>query len=151
FDLEGSQNYYVSIYLQFGFTQRGLAQLPFWLAGHAQTVTIQYLLGSSLGSDTFKKLWSALRDFRQNRITEKHIRSTLESNPWVLPEWADEIVRRAREKLEIDTLPPSQGEVSDDQSFSFLEFPRLHWAPPAEPLFVSQLGNLSALDLSTER
>lgn len=36
FGLEGTQNYYVSIYIQFGFTQKGLAQLPFWLAGHVQ-------------------------------------------------------------------------------------------------------------------
>jgi hypothetical protein len=114
FDLEGTQNYYVSIYLQFGFTQKGLVQLPFWLAGHAQTKAIQYLLGSSFGSETFKKLWSALRDYRQTRITEKHLRQTLENNPWVLPEWADEIVLRAREKLEIDTTLTGQAEASDD-------------------------------------
>jgi hypothetical protein len=151
FGLEGTQNYYVSIYLQFGFTQKGLAQLPFWLAGYAQTAAIQHLLDSAFGSATFTQLWSALRDFRQNRITEKHLRQTLETNPWVLPEWVDEIVLRAREKLEIDTPSTSQAEANDDQPLSFLEPSRLQWDPPAEPLFVSRPINLSALGLSTER
>ena len=152
FGLEGTQNYYVSIYLQFGFTLKGLEQLPFWLAGFSQTAAIQHLLlAPSLGSATFKQLWSALRDFRQNRITEKHLRQTLESNPWVLPEWTDEIVLRAREKLEIDPTPTGQAGANDDQPLSFLEPPRLQWDPPADPLFISRPINLSALDLSTER
>jgi len=57
FGVEGTQNYYVSVYLQFGFTRNGLPRLPFWLAGQAQTEAIAYLLDAEQGSKTFTLSW----------------------------------------------------------------------------------------------
>lgn len=148
FGLEGTQNYYVSIYVQFGFTQKGLAQLPFWLAGHAQTKAIQYLLGSPFSSETFRKLWSALRNYRQNNIAETRLRQILESSPWVLPEWGDELVLRARERPDLGTVSSDHVEADAEQPLSFLGQPRFQWEPPADPRFMSELTNLVALGLS---
>ena len=55
FGVEGVQNWFRSVYLQFGFTKTGFEQrLPEWLAGQPGTVAIEGLLGSrSLRSESF--------------------------------------------------------------------------------------------------
>ena len=97
FDRGGVQNWLDTVYLQFGFTYRGfMYSLPEWLVGQGQTPqAIQQLLEGSIRSETFCDLWNALRDFRLKRIKEGQLRSVLKNNPWVLPEWTDDLVCQA--------------------------------------------------------
>ena len=46
FGVEGTQNYYLSVYLQFGFTRKGMARLAHWLAGQPSTQTVMYSWGT---------------------------------------------------------------------------------------------------------
>ena len=85
---EGTQEYYLSVYLQFGFTRRGMARLANWLVGQPTTEAIQYLSGArgaAVRSESFTQLWDTLRNYRTNNITEARARQTLAENPWVLP------------------------------------------------------------------
>jgi len=151
FGIEGTQNYYVSVYLQFGFTQKGIPRLPFWLAGQAQTEAAAYLLGTDQGSTTFAHLWRTLRDYRRGNVTEAHVRQVIQASAWVLPQWCDDLVRQAREKPELGTATAISVEPDDDQSLPFLEPPQLRWDPPSLPQFVTRLVNLAALELDAQR
>lgn len=57
FGRQGGQAYYVTVYLQFGFTRNGMANLSQWLAGYGQPAAVRILL---LESSTFRHLWSKL-------------------------------------------------------------------------------------------
>ena len=98
FDIEDVQlqRWFDTIYLQFGFAKHGfMRRLPEWLVGPVQTQAIQRLLSGPMGSATFQALWEALRNFRREYIKEEEVRSLLRNNPWVLPEWTDDLVRQA--------------------------------------------------------
>jgi hypothetical protein len=151
FGMEGTQSYYVSIYLQFGFTRRGMVRLPFWLAGQGQSEAILSLLDPATGSPSFQNLWRALRDYRRKNIVEERLRRVIAESPWVLPDWADELVHHARQKLDLGTVDAAQAATDTGSIIPFLDQPRLVWDPPHEPHFVSRLVNLAALDLSAER
>lgn len=150
FGVEGTQNYYVTIYLQFGFTRRGMARLPYWLAGQAPSEAIQALTDkeSWLFSDSFDRLWDALRQYRRNNWTERRTRAILHGNPWILPEWVDELLQRAREKLELDKAKVASG--GREGQPAFLDRPHLRWSPPDTPRFMCRLTNLAAFDLSAK-
>ena len=69
FGIEGLQNWFDTVYLQFGFTHRGFQRrLPEWLVGQGRTQAMQHLLDGSVCSETFTDLWDALRNFRRNNI-----------------------------------------------------------------------------------
>ena len=72
FGQDGTQEWFGSIYLQFGFTQRGFAKmLPEWLMGYNQPNTIGRLLDDpALKSESFRKLWEALLSFRRGNAAE---------------------------------------------------------------------------------
>src|SRR5262249_8195734 len=144
FGVAGVQSYYASIYLQFGFTRKGIARLPYWLAGQGVTEAIAYLLGPNLRSDAFQTLWLTLKEYRRGNITEQRLRLVINQNPWLLSEWADEIVARSRDRLELGT---STG-VHAETSASFLDSPTLSWNPPSEPSFNCRVTNLALLDLT---
>jgi hypothetical protein len=58
FGRHGGQAYYLTVYLQFGFTLQGMARLPLWLSGHALPLAIRILLAES---SVFRQLWEKLR------------------------------------------------------------------------------------------
>ncbi len=58
FGRHGGQAYYLTVYLQFGFTRRGLAHLPQWLAGYGLPTAVRILLQES---ETFRQLWAHLQ------------------------------------------------------------------------------------------
>ena len=156
FGIEGTQNYYLSVYLQFGFTRRGLERLAFWLAGQPSTQSILYLLGDQyqgMPSQSFIGLWDALRNYRRNNITESQARQTLVNSPWVLPDWSDELFKQARLHRELDkevgeSVQVGRGEQALPQ---FLDDPLLRWRWPAAPAFSSAVVNLADFDLTAER
>lgn len=99
YGLAGTQNYYLSVYLQIGFSQRGAVSLPAWLVGfHSEA--IRYLLGVQrtppMQSESFTQLWHSLREYRHRNIGEEQLRKVVAESPWVLPEWADALVSHAR-------------------------------------------------------
>ena len=147
FGIAGVQSYYDSIYLQFGFTYKGIARLPYWLAGQGITEAIAHLLSPELGSDSFQRLWFTLKEYRRSNVTEQRLRSVIAESPWLLPEWSDEIMRRSRDRLDLGTSAGIQAEASEE----FLDIPMLRWDPPSEPYFASRLINLALLDLSRSR
>lgn len=148
FGQEGTQEYYLSVYLQFGFTQKGMARLPNWLAGQPTSEAIQYLI---LQSESFLKLWRTLRNFRKNNIPESRARQAIAESPWVLPDWADELLKRARERIELGTADSVQAGSTEQAPPQFLDTPCLQWNKPSEPSFSSTVVNLADFELTSDR
>lgn len=154
FGIEGTQNYYLSVYLQFGFTQKGMERLAHWLAGQPSTQANMYLLGDygpQMASKSFVRLWDALRNYRKNNITEAQSRQVLSSSPWVLPDWTDELLKQARRHRELGTADKGQADDSEQAPPQFLENPLLQWSWPEAPVFSSAVVNLADFDLTAER
>jgi hypothetical protein len=84
-------------------------------------------------------------------LVEERLRRVIAESPWVLPDWADELVHQARQKLDLGTVDAAQAATDTGSIIPFLDQPRLVWDPRHEPHFVSRLVNLAALDLSAER
>jgi hypothetical protein len=146
FGMEDVQHYYASVSLQYGFSQRGLQRrLPDWLAGQGRTHAIERLLAGPLYSASFSALWDHLTLYRRSNIKEQRLRQFLDSSPWILPTWIDDLVKRA-------TDPASGGDgggtTSDgEEALPFLDEPVLHWDGGAAPRFTCRLINLALLDL----
>jgi hypothetical protein len=144
FGVEGVQHYYyLTVYLQFGLTYRSLRRLPEYLVGFPPPIGVEWLLGSRLQSDSFRNLWSALIAFRRGFLPEAKVRRILVEIPWVLPSWADEIVRRAKGRVE--GAPPVDG---TGEEHPFLGEPRMRWRPPAPPEFACEVLAPVVMDLS---
>ena len=91
-DIEGTQQWFVTIKLQFGFTRRGAKnRLAEWLVGLGRPIAVEYLNGEpefpELSSSSFQSLWRVLRQYRQDLIEEVEARNTLQQNPWIKPHW----------------------------------------------------------------
>jgi hypothetical protein len=128
FGQDGTQEWFGSIYLQFGFTQRGFTKmLPEWLMGYNQPNTIGRLLNDpELKSESFRKLWEALLSFRRGNAAEAVTRRIISESPWVVPGWADELLLAAKQKphLSPSTYRSGSGEAGEAPR-SFLSEPRL--------------------------
>lgn len=151
FGIEGLQNWYDTIYLQFGFAKQGfMRRLPEWLAGQGHTQAIQRLLSGPMSSMTFQNLWEALQNFRRKYITEEQLRSLLRNNSWVLPEWTDDLIHQARAKLHLGLGYEGdiKNTVTETDCERFLDTPALHWDPLKPPQFTCHLISLEKLDLS---
>ena len=104
FDVEGTQQWRVTIKLQFGFTHRGAKhRLAEWLVGLGSPHAVQYLGGqagpSGLESKTFVDLWRTLRQYRRELISEEQAREVLQGSPWVKPAWIDDLLAEARSRV----------------------------------------------------
>ncbi|MCI0603727.1 hypothetical protein L0156_12030 [bacterium] len=104
-DWEGTQEYFITTKLQFGFTRRGASNhLAEWLVGLGVPFAVQLLSGEStrpeLASETFKNLWSNLRDYRKGHLDEHKMRAILARSPWVKEHWIDFILSEARSRIE---------------------------------------------------
>ena len=148
---EGTQEYYIGVYLQFGFTRKGMARLPHWLAGQGMPESVQYLTGGSIRSVSFVELWDVLKNFRKNNITESNARAALARNPWTLPDWTDELIIRARERLDLGTSESGQAVESEQTPLEFISPSRLRWDIGSRPAFVSHVENLADLELTADR
>lgn len=147
FGVEGLQNWFDTIYLQFGFTHSGFnKRLPEWLTGQNSTQSIQRLLEPKTGSKSFRILWEGLKNYRQNNITESHLHQIILKNPWVLPEWSTDLIIKAKQRPELVEIVKSINPIEVD--ISFLSQPTLSWNPPSLPTFSCQITNLANLELS---
>ncbi|OGD18063.1 MAG: hypothetical protein A2W03_14415 [Candidatus Aminicenantes bacterium RBG_16_63_16] len=105
--VEGTQQWFLTVKLQFGFTFKGAKRrLAEWLVGLGTPHAVQYLNGPlgppELISRTFQHLWRTLRQYRREDISEEEARETLQESPWIKREWIDDLLIQARER--IDTL-----------------------------------------------
>lgn len=128
FGQDGTQEWFGSIYLQFGFTQRGFARmLPEWMMGYSQPSTIGRLLNDpELKSESFRKLWEALLSFRRGNAAEAVTRRIVGDSSWVLPEWADELLLAAKKKPHLSPATYRSGSSEAGEApRSFLSEPRL--------------------------
>ena len=153
FDRPGVQAWYRCVYLQFGLTRRGLLQsLPEWLCQYRESETINDLgyEGSPLFSRSFRELWNALVGFRNGRMSEERLRERLRDSPWVLPCWADDLVRRARERPGLGSAvalggqgaaQPAAADALVDEVPELFHSPRLRWPAGREPHFALELAD----------
>ena len=149
FGIEGLQNWFDTVYLQFGFTYRGfIRRLPEWLVGQGRTQAIQHLLDGQMQSESFCALWDALRNFRRNNIKLEQLKTILGKNPWVLPEWSDELAIQATTRIDLGYGGEINPYEADDVFEPFLDEPLLRWNPPHPPQFVCHASNLAKFDLS---
>ncbi|MBI2432426.1 MAG: hypothetical protein HYV26_06105 [Candidatus Hydrogenedentes bacterium] len=105
-DLEGTQQWFITIKLQYGFTYRGAKnRLAEWLVNLGSPHAVQYLnsrsVNSELASESFQSLWRALTQYRRDLISEAEIRSTLHSNPWIRAHWIDDLLMEAKARIEV--------------------------------------------------
>lgn len=103
-DQEGTQRWYATIKLQFGFTFRGAkARLAEWLVGLGTPDTIQRLCGTGdsqeLASRSFQSLWTTLRQYRRGDVDESQAAAILRSSPWVKTDWIDDLLAEARARI----------------------------------------------------
>lgn len=150
FGIEGTQNYYITVYLQFGFTRSGLRNIPHWLAGFNVSEAASLLLGPRLGSTTFQALWAALRDYRRERRGAEEVRRLIARSPWVMVGDEEELLKRARERAELGTASDQSVGQELGQSDAFLERPHLDWTHDA-PQFVLRIADVSRLSLTASR
>lgn len=143
FDDDYGQNWYRLILLQFGFTHHDAQErLAPWLSGQVLPVSVQRLLESDdPGANAFKHMWRSLRMFRLGELPQARLEVILRSNPWILPEWCEDLVKAARrscaQTLELADL--------DAAELRFFAAPRLCLDSEGLPYFTTSLCNLTEL------
>jgi hypothetical protein len=149
FGNEGLQYWFDTVYLQFGFTCRGFQRrLPEWLVGQGRTQAIQHLLDGPMRSDTFGNLWDALRNFRRKNIKVEQMKARLASNPWILPEWIEDLLIQAAARIELGVGSDTTHTQADDYVEPFVTEPILRWDPPRSPEFLCYVSNIAQFELS---
>ena len=144
FGIQGLQNWFDTVYLQFGFTERGFhRRLAGWLTGQGLTQAVKRLTDPQNGSPTFIALWQSFRSFRQRNLSEQRLRQVIRSSPWVLPAWENDLVREASRQIEYVV-----SESDEPPEATFLCDPVLRWTPPGEPSFVCRVSGLADFDLT---
>lgn len=138
FGIEGMQNWYDSVQIQFGFSLPScIPRLAFWLVGQQPPLSAEYLLREGpLYSESFTTLWVSLRRARKQHVTRARCLQVLLASCWVLPDWAEAVLDAAL----ADT--GGVGRENDELELPFLSKPRLEWTPPLVPSFVSEVINL---------
>ncbi len=144
-DIEGTQQWFTTIKLQFGFTYRGAKnRLAEWLVNLGRPHAVQYLIGDSdfpeLTSKSFQALWSALTQYRRGLITESEILRSLEGNPWVKAHWVNDLLKEAKAKISTlgigewypgENATPHDG-ISDEK-FCTVRYIALKWPNGESP------------------
>ncbi len=140
----GGMRWLNTVFLQFGLTWRGMRQrLPEWLIGQSPPLAVAALLDERGGSASFRQMWQALRARRLNQASDDHLRRELDGNPWLLPEWIDDVIRLASDA-------PIQNVTASPALDSFLSQPLLRWYDGGSPHFVCQLAAPSNLNLTDD-
>ena len=112
FGEDSVNEWYQSVFLQFGFSLRGIEQqLAGWLAGETTPTTIDRLRTDPRHrSDSFIQLWGVMAGYRQGTETSATLAAALKSSPWVLAEW-QEIVARSCRTRSGSVVPPKTPDI----------------------------------------
>lgn len=158
-DIEGTQQWFITLKLQFGFTYRGAKnRLAEWLVNLGRPHAAQYLNGelanSDLASQSFQSLWRALTQYRRALISETEVRSVLESSPWVRTQWVDVLLGEARARIETlgiaewssDTTDVAPEPDVDDSPCPIINV-SLHWPIGTAPRLRFALNRLAIQEL----
>ncbi len=149
FGIAGLQNWFDTVYLQFGFTYRGfMRRLPEWLVGQGRTQAMQHLLEGPMRCGTFSSLWDALRNYRRGNIKLERLKLAFAQNPWVLPEWFNELATQATARIELGDGGGINQSEGGNGFEPFLDEPQLRWNAPSEPQFICHAVQLARFDLS---
>ena len=120
FGEDSAQEWYQSIFLQFGFSRRGIErQLSHWIVGQHVPITILRLRDDPRHqSELFASLWKVMVGYRHGTETLGELHRLLEDSPWVLPDWHDAITQACRRKpaeglfSAIESLPDTAPHVA---------------------------------------
>jgi len=151
FGTAGTQEWYLSIFLQFGFTAKAIAQIPYWLSGHPKTKSVAILLGEaeehSVGAcPAFEELWDRLLQLRQRNRTAEQIKGVTAKSPFVLAEWVDRIIEQAMRPVERELTP---GGTCCERDIEIFDTPYLKWPAGEQPGLCANCKNLAFADLAT--
>lgn len=150
FGIEGHQNWYVSLYLQFGFTYQDFKErLPEWLSGWG-TLAIQTLQQEAQEASGFGLAWQALRAFRKNNCTRQQAEMFLRQSPWILSGWVEELLDHARKRIELGDRTHTEDWEEDELDSRFLSQPKLVWDEVEYPFFAVEFINLAQQELNEE-
>lgn len=150
-DIEGTQQWFTTIKLQYGFTYKGARnRLAEWLVNLGQPHSIQYLCGDSdsseLCSKSFRTMWNALKQYRRGLIDKEKVLISLMSNPWIRSDWIDDLINEARGK--ISTL--GTGEWSPQDSEVFEEVKEEEFCPITQIALDWQPGTVPRIKFELE-
>jgi hypothetical protein len=142
-----SQRYYLTVFLQFGFTIRDARlRLGQWLTGASVQTATGHLLtaGGPVHAPGFVCMWETLKNSRAGNLPPDTVALRLAESPWVLPEWVGELTGIADRHVggAADTPVPAEGGFG-----TVLSEPELRWAPPEPPHFACRLKNLATAGL----
>lgn len=151
FGLEDHQAWYCTIFIQVGFTQKGMERrLAEWLTGQTLPIAVHYLLhGPERHSPTFQTLWERLQQFRHQSLREERLRDYLRDCEWILPSWIDGLIDQAK-RAAARSEESSYYAPEPAESPPFLSRPVLQWEHGASPTFNLTLKHLDEYDLVQE-
>lgn len=143
----GTQEWYLSVYLQFGFTKSAITRIAYWLAGYPKTASINILLGedqqySANPSSAFRELWGLLKEVRDGTRKPEHARHLLTFCPFILPPWVTPILAEAQRH--VDSVSHREQHGADTR----FEAPYLRWPPGDQPRLVTRPRKLAWADLA---
>ena len=154
-DIEGTQQWFITLKLQFGFTRRGAKnRLAEWLVHIGRPHAVQYLLGedgveefSDIVSDSFKSLWNTLTQYRRGLIDDIEARDILCNNPWIKPCWLEELLKEAKSRIATlgEGLPVIESREASGVSDEFCPISKiaLDWLDGEVPRFRIHLDRQS--------
>ena len=154
-DRYGTQEYFDTLKLQFGFTLQGARKrLSDWLDGLPSPIAVNILRGNEeeyadLQSDSFRRLWKTLVEFRRGRVSEAYAMAALQECPWIRPSWTLEVLQAARRPASRPAVVRAAAESQNDSSEPICE-PTLRWEFPAKPRLFLQLNEDRIQELLVE-
>ena len=149
-DRYGTQEYFDTLKLQFGFTIKGGARrLPDWLDGLGVPVAVRILLGwepeyGDLRSTSFESLWRTLSDVRRRRIPVDEAAAAIAASAWVRPSWMPDILGAVRSPT---TRNKAVERLHSEPVVDPLCAPILRWTYPSPPRLFLRLNELRISEL----
>jgi hypothetical protein len=154
-DRYGTQEYFDTLKLQFGFTlQGGRKRLSDWLDGLPSPIAVSILRGNEeeytdLQSESFRRLWKTLSEFRRGRVPEAYAMAALQESPWIRPSWTVEVLQAARRPASRPVVVRAAVESKNDFSEPICEA-TLRWEYPSKPRLSLQLNEDRIQELLVE-
>ena len=151
FDEEDVDRYYLTVFVQFGFSLLDARkQLSLWLSSTPRQEGIRRLREGRLRSRSFNRLWHQLRLARPRSkwlgLDVNELRLFLDESPWVLPEWADDLIKASLSRT-IGTVEDDR-EMMSTSAVKLLSRPAFRWNLPGPPCFSTRVINLTKLRLN---